>query len=222
MFACCTQTKLQWRLRAVYHPVAVAGVAVANQDGSDRCQILQTCHEGMRVVLRREPDNCGDPHAIALFVHGGREIGQLPADVAVWVAPLLDSGRVAFDSEIWSLERVARDNGPEEIVCRLTLRQHELVPVRRISLAALADAVKRLFRRSGSALSAPARSAGAALRSLLLKADALLFRSVRNSRLWCNVCWGIITLLVLWGMTAALSAFTSQAPTVFPSSAVQR
>lgn len=136
MFSRFYNTKLEWRRVAQYQPVTVAGAALANEDGSDRQRILQTCQPGMRVVLCREPANSRHPNAVALFVNEQRQIGHLPAEVAEWVAPLLDSGRAAFDSEIWSLENVAGDNGLEAIVCRLMLTQHELVPVRRFSLIA--------------------------------------------------------------------------------------
>lgn len=89
----------------------------------------------MRVVLHHscEPD---DPHGVALFVSDGRQIGCLPIPVADWVAPLLDSGKDAFDAEIWSLDKIAGQNGEEQIACRVTLTQHELVPVRQFAWTA--------------------------------------------------------------------------------------
>ncbi len=142
MFSRFYKTKLQWRRVAVYQPVTVAGTTLANEDGSERQRILQTCHAGMRVIVCREPTKgheptkSHEPNTVALFVDEGRRIGHLPAEVAEWVAPLLDSGRAAFDSEIWSLEKVAGDNGQPVLICRLMLTQHELVPVRRFSWTA--------------------------------------------------------------------------------------
>jgi HIRAN domain len=135
MFSRFYKTKLEWRRVAVYEPVSVAGLAFLNADGSDRQDILKTCHVGMRVVLRRDPAN-GDPHRVALFVNEGRQIGDLPAEAAERIAPLLDSGKSAFDAEIWSLERDERPECRERAVCRLLLTQHDLVPVKRLSWSA--------------------------------------------------------------------------------------
>src|SRR5580698_11409818 len=102
MFSRFYKTKIEWRRVAVYQPVSIAGHGLFNEDGSDRQDILETCQVGMRVVLRRDPAS-SDPNRVALFVNEGRQIGELPAEVADWVAPLLDSGKSAFDAEIWSL-----------------------------------------------------------------------------------------------------------------------
>jgi HIRAN domain len=129
------QTRLEWRRVAVYQAVSVAGTKLVNEDGSERQQILQSCQPGMRVVLRREPTP-QDPNFVALFVSDERQIGQLSSDDAEWIAPLLDSGRVAFDAEIWSLEKVAGSRSSSTLVCQLMLTQHELVPIKRFSLTA--------------------------------------------------------------------------------------
>ena len=91
MFSRFYKTKIEWRRVAVYQPVSIAGLALFNEDGSDRQDILETCHVGMRVVLRRDPA-ISDPNRVALFVNEGRQIGELPAEVAEWVAPLARFG----------------------------------------------------------------------------------------------------------------------------------
>ena len=134
---------IEWRRIAQYEPVRVDGVALNNEDGSDRQQLLRDCHAGMRVVLRRERTNPDNSNAVALFIHGGRQIGYLTQNVAAWVAPLLDSDRAAFDAEIWSLDRVAADNGRTLIGCTIALRQFGFVVVERFSWAlAIAAAVR--------------------------------------------------------------------------------
>ncbi len=135
MFSRFYKTKIEWRRVAIYQAVRVAGLALLNEDGSDRQDILETCHVGMRVVLRRDPAS-SDPNRVALFVNEGRQIGELPAEVAEWVAPLLDSGKSAFDAEIWSLEKNGQTECRERFVCRLLLTQHDLVPVKRFSWSA--------------------------------------------------------------------------------------
>ena len=135
MFSRFYKTKLEWRRVAVYQPVSVAGLSLLNDDGSDRQDILKTCHVGMRVILRRDPAN-GDPNGVALFVNEGRQIGELPAEAAEWIAPLLDSGKSAFDGEIWSLEKKVQAECRERFACRLLLTQHDLVPVKRFPWSA--------------------------------------------------------------------------------------
>jgi hypothetical protein len=135
MFSRFYKTKLEWRRVAIYQHVTVAGLALLNEDGSDRQDILKTCQVGMRVVLRRDPAS-SDPNRVALFVNEGRQIGELPVEVAEWVAPLLDSGKSAFDAEIWSLEKNEQTECRERFVCRLLLTQHDLVPVKRFSWSA--------------------------------------------------------------------------------------
>jgi hypothetical protein len=160
MFSRFYTTKLQWRRVAVYQPVTVAGTALANEDGSDRQRILQTCQAGTHVFLSRETTNRHDPNTVAVFVGEvgeGSQIGQLPADVGEWVAPLLDSGSAALDAEIWSLEKVAGDSGGEMLVCRLMLTQHELMPVKQFSWTAWLRGDRRSVSQSPSRDSLPNR-----------------------------------------------------------------
>jgi hypothetical protein len=135
MFTGFFQTKLEWRRIAVYLPVRVAAVAVRNEDGSDRQLILQSCREGTRVVLRRDLTDPHDPNAIALIVDGNRQIGRLDANLSEWVAPLLDAGRAAFDSEIWAIQSDRDGNGLETTDCWITLVHYEQRPVKRLSFA---------------------------------------------------------------------------------------
>jgi len=135
MFARFFKSKLQWRRVGVYQPVPVVGGALVNDDGSERQGILRTCPIGTHLVLQREPTS-HDPNAISLLLGDGRRIGHLPQETAETVAPLLDSGRVAFDAEIWSLEKVAGENGREWLECRVMLTQHELMRFSRFSLIA--------------------------------------------------------------------------------------
>jgi hypothetical protein len=147
------KTKLQWRRVAVYQPVAVEGVSLSNEDGSDRQSILRACQVEMRVFLQREP-NLHDPDAVSVFVTDETRIGQLPAEVAEWIAPLLDSGKSAFDAQIWSLEKVEGENGRELITCSLMLTQHQLVAIRQLSLIAWLRRAKH-FRSPVRISSAP-------------------------------------------------------------------
>jgi hypothetical protein len=134
---------VEWRRIAQFGPVSVDGVAEKNGDGSDRQQNLRDCHEGMRIVLQRERKTPGDPNAMALFMHDGRQIGYLSQSFAAWAAPLLDADRAAFDAEIWSLDPVAADEGRTLIGCTLALTQFGFVVVGRFSWAlAIATAAR--------------------------------------------------------------------------------
>jgi hypothetical protein len=135
MFSRFYETELRWRRAAVYRPVRIA--RGETKKGPLHGQSLSgTCHAGMRVLLRREP-SCHDRNAISLFANGGRRIGTLPAEIAEWVAPLLDSGKTAFDAEIWSLENNECEQAPDAPVCRLMLTQHDFASIKRLSFKRL-------------------------------------------------------------------------------------
>jgi hypothetical protein len=89
--------------------------------------VLGKCHPGMRVLLRREPTT-HDRNAVSVFMSGERRIGTLPAEIAEWVAPLLDSEKAVFDAEIWSLEESECEHDRDVPICRLMLTQYERVP----------------------------------------------------------------------------------------------
>jgi hypothetical protein len=135
---------VEWRRIAQYEPVRVDGVAVKNDDGSDRQEILRGCREGIRLVLRRERKNSVDPQAVALFTPDGWQIGYLSPDVAAWVAPLLDADRAAFDAEIWSFDQIAADGGRTLIGCTIGLTEFRFVLVERFSWALAIAAAARL------------------------------------------------------------------------------
>jgi hypothetical protein len=139
----CRRT-VEWRRIAQFQSVLVDGVAVTNGDGSDRQQILRECHEGMRLVLRRERKNPGDSNAVGLFTLDGRQIGYLSQHVALWVAPLLDADQAAFDAEIWSVDQVAANVGPALIRCTIALTAFGFVLVERMSWALVIAAAARL------------------------------------------------------------------------------
>jgi hypothetical protein len=135
---------IEWRRLAQYEPVRVDGVESNNEDGSNRQQLLSRCDTGMPVVLRREQRKPGDPNAVALFLHGGPQIGYLTPSVAAWVAPLLDADQAAFDAEIWSLDRIAAADGRTLIGCTIGLRQFGFVFVERFSWSLAITAAGRL------------------------------------------------------------------------------
>jgi hypothetical protein len=132
MFSRFYETRIRWRRVAIFKPVRVTGGIFA-KSASQRQSVPCKCHTGMRVLLRREP-SIHDRNAVSLFVSGERRIGTLPAEIAEWVAPLLDSGNAAFDAEIWSLEECEHDQNVR--ICRLILTQYERVPVTRLSFRA--------------------------------------------------------------------------------------
>jgi hypothetical protein len=130
-FSRCSESEFRWRRVAVFRPVQISCAGVS--------QLLQrsvrSCHTGIRVLLRHEPTS-HDRNRISVFVNRDRRIGTLPTEIAEWVAPLLDSGRVAFDAEIWPVDRTESEHAQDADACRLMLTQHELAPIRRLSLSA--------------------------------------------------------------------------------------
>lgn len=57
-----------------------------------RQQIVQTLQPGDPLVLRREPDNPHDPHAVKVSTASGAQVGYLSARVAARLAPSIDAG----------------------------------------------------------------------------------------------------------------------------------
>jgi HIRAN domain len=69
---------------------AVAGAALHHADAV----AAQDVGPGRPLELRRDPDNEHDPNAIAVYpAGGGEQVGWVPRELAVDVAPELDAGR---------------------------------------------------------------------------------------------------------------------------------
>ena len=69
----------------------IAGVAGA---GAHHAEALQSeaAAPGRTLVLRRDPGNEHDPNAIAVDHAGGEQVGWVPRELAIDVAPALDAG----------------------------------------------------------------------------------------------------------------------------------
>ncbi len=57
------------------------------------------------VFFDREPDNPFDPNAIAVYTHGGRQIGHLPRYDAEYFSPLIVDGVIALKGQAGESER---------------------------------------------------------------------------------------------------------------------
>ena len=76
----------------------IVGVTFANQDGSDRQEIIeylddllqQTSNVSLQLV--REPQNSYDHNAIQVHDSQGRQIGYLSRSVSETLAPMMDNG----------------------------------------------------------------------------------------------------------------------------------
>jgi len=64
-------------------------VGVQHHDGEAR--------QGEAVVLQREPGNPHDKNAVRVDNSKGEHVGYLPREVADWLAPLLDAGKVRLE-----------------------------------------------------------------------------------------------------------------------------
>jgi len=60
--------------------VHLRGVTYPNDDGSSRQTAIAKCVIGERLVLRAEPHNPHDRHAVAVFNVSGAQLGYLPSD----------------------------------------------------------------------------------------------------------------------------------------------
>jgi len=80
-------------------------VIIAGTGFHNRASIIQRyCHDGLKAVLKREPDNPHDPNAIAVFIevprlfgllgHGLQQIGYIKASAAKGLAKRMDEGLV--------------------------------------------------------------------------------------------------------------------------------
>jgi hypothetical protein len=72
--------------------LVVAGVAGAARFHDDVLQSAEAA-PGAALTLRRDPGNEHDPHAIAVLVSGGGQLGWVPREVAAELAGDLDAGR---------------------------------------------------------------------------------------------------------------------------------
>jgi single-stranded-DNA-specific exonuclease len=68
----------------------VAGVSRANDDGSDRQQVLQ---DWRTLQLVRDPDNPYDKNAVKVCLATGRQLGFLSGELAADLAPKIDKGK---------------------------------------------------------------------------------------------------------------------------------
>ena len=70
----------------------VAAVAGAGRHHSDALA-SDAAEPGRRLVLRRDPGNPHDPHAIAVHADDGQQLGWVPRELAAQLASELDAGR---------------------------------------------------------------------------------------------------------------------------------
>jgi hypothetical protein len=69
----------------------VAGVAGASRHHADALA-AESAAPGDPLELRRDPDNEHDPNAIAVHARDGEQLGWVPRELAVEVAPRIDAG----------------------------------------------------------------------------------------------------------------------------------
>ena len=72
--------------------LVVSGVAGAARFHDDVLQAPGAA-PGSELTLRRDPSNEHDPHAVAVLVSGGEQLGWVPREVAAELAGDLDAGR---------------------------------------------------------------------------------------------------------------------------------
>jgi hypothetical protein len=76
----------------------LVGVTFANQDGSDRQDIIEELddllltHPSVKLILNRAPNNPYDHNAIEVHDQKNRQLGFLSRSVSETLAPLIDNG----------------------------------------------------------------------------------------------------------------------------------
>jgi hypothetical protein len=151
MFRRVRRRTVEWRRVAQFEPVRVEGARVTQEEEvTDRPSGKATTQAGMRVALVREPENERDTKTVAVVSLDERTLGYLPAEVADWLAPLIDSGRATFDGRIYAVEPSDPESTTAPANFYLTLTQFELRPVERFSLAMALRRVLHLPARVAS------------------------------------------------------------------------
>ena len=92
---------------------------------SERREACERLIDGDAVTLEREPENRHDPNAILVLGENDCELGYVPGEKAVGMAPLLDAGAdaAAVVSRIWETPE-----GQVVPILVATLRQGNVVP----------------------------------------------------------------------------------------------
>ncbi len=141
MFARKRRRSVEWRRVAQFEPIRVEGAPIVPDDSDGPPSAQRAVVAGMRVVLARDPDKDDDLNLVVVQSPTDRCLGYLPVEVADWVAPLLDSSRVAFDGRIYAVEQgrpslseARGDSTNHADSFYLTLTQFEQQPVERFSL----------------------------------------------------------------------------------------
>jgi hypothetical protein len=142
--------KIQWRRVAQFEPVRVDGPPIAQEEAADRPSGRALLEPGTRVALVRERKNERDPHAVIVSSLDEQPLGYLPADVAECVAPLMDTGRMAFDGRVYAV--CPAETGPPARVAGfyVSLTQFELAPVEHFSLRLAVRSLVRLPLQSAN------------------------------------------------------------------------
>jgi hypothetical protein len=113
--------------------LAARGLVVAGVAGAARFhdEVLQSAaaSPGSTLALRRDPDNEHDPHAIAVLVDGGGQLGWVPREVAAEIAVDLDAGRPW--SAVVLRERRASPRDPRDGLTMVLAAAEEIALVER-------------------------------------------------------------------------------------------
>ena len=110
--------------------VRVAGINHRGLCGIHRQAVIAGCRVGEELLVLRFPENPHDSNAIGLFRKDGQDIGMLPAEIAVEMAPRLDKGS-PITATITGLEPFLSTGGNELIGVRVTLVPHRIKRRRR-------------------------------------------------------------------------------------------
>ncbi len=103
----------------------VSGLNQIGRCGTHRQKIIAKCRRGEPIFLVRQPDNPYDSNAVILYRQDGTDIGYLPKEKAVEIAPRLDQGS-PVTAVYSSTETIYSKSGERLLAPRLMLTPHKL------------------------------------------------------------------------------------------------
>lgn len=112
---------------------------------SHRQDVIRRCHEGERVILKREPDNEYDGNAVAVFRLNGDHIAYLSRENAEWVARVMDEGR-QLDAKIKWITGGTRDKPSRGVLIDITIDTRRQIDQDQTAEVSRPNLLQRLLR----------------------------------------------------------------------------
>jgi hypothetical protein len=102
---------------------AVAGINHVGMCGEHRQDVIRRLTSGQELILWRHTNNKHDENAVAVFTLDGKDIGYLPAEIAEYVAAIIDRNG-AVTARVISVDQFTSTSGNRLLGARLTLTSY--------------------------------------------------------------------------------------------------